>query len=95
MEETTFGMQELADFLQLGIATVKHKSSQSPDELPPAVLLGSGSRKKRIWLKSSVVGWLQARQVQSVGTVTAVAAKVPHRGPGRPRKLATGQGGAA
>jgi hypothetical protein len=86
MEEATFGLQELADFLQLGLATVKHKSSQQPGELPPAILLGSGRRKKRIWLKSSVVAWLLSRQAQSAGIAIAAAANAPRHGRGRPRK---------
>lgn len=64
MEEVTFCKETLADFLQLGRATVAHKMSQAPAELPPAILLGDGPRKKRIWLKSSVVAWLKARETQ-------------------------------
>ena len=75
----------LAEILRLEASTILRLSSQSPERLPPSILLGG----KRIWLLSSVKSWLQERQdaqQQNVQARLAEFAARPRRR-GRPTKV--------
>lgn len=90
MENFTLGPRELAMVMGYQLATVLRLMTQAPNRLPPAVLLGeSGKKGKRRWLRSTVEGWLKAREAPDVIDAAPVVlrAVVPgHRKPGRPRK---------
>lgn len=67
MEEFTFDYVGLARVCHLTVGSVKQKSTQQPESLPPCVELGEGVRKKRIWLASTVFKWLEAKQQGGAG----------------------------
>ena len=97
MENFTLGPTELAIILGYRLGTVLRLMTQAPSRLPPAILLAEpGKKGKRRWLKSTVEGWLKAREAPEVlaGAPAVSCAVAPgHRKPGRPRK--SRQGGAA
>jgi predicted DNA-binding transcriptional regulator AlpA len=100
---------DLGQAIGLSDFTVFRFMSQEPDQLPPAVILSKPGalKQKRVWLKTTVVQWLQARQEtgakqpgaaspvqpQPQQTTQAVSAGTARRGRGRPRKLTAPQAG--
>jgi hypothetical protein len=95
MEEFTFDYVGLASLFHMTVGSVKHKSTQSPGDLPPCVEIGEGVRKKRIWLASTVFKWLKEKQQGCAGIPPAPVLATTGRQarpPGRPRKAARLQG---
>lgn len=60
MLRETLGVSELAELLHKSEKTIKKDSSVAPWRLPPRVRI-PGSRKC-VWLRSTVVDWLQKHQ---------------------------------
>jgi hypothetical protein len=90
---------ELSRLVSYAPSTIRRLAIQYPHRLPPAVLLGEpGKRRKKIWLRATVLEWLKDRE-ERCEVLPGVAENSPvpatGRGPGRPRKLAArlGRGG--
>ncbi|MBP9061903.1 MAG: hypothetical protein KBF98_16525 [Rhodoferax sp.] len=96
IEKLTFGASELATALGYEPTTVKRLMTQHPDRLPPAVVLAMpGKKGKRVWLRTTVAGWLKEREMVAIAPISALdqLVKTPAFGTnggcgrGRPRKL--------
>lgn len=54
----TLSADDLAAVLHRSVATILSDLSRRPQNLPPSITVG----KTRVWLESSVLEWLKARE---------------------------------
>jgi predicted DNA-binding transcriptional regulator AlpA len=75
----TLDIKELATLLHLSPATVRSDVSRRPWVLPPSIKVGI----RTVWLRSTVLDWLKARE----RTATQPTTTPQPRAPGHPKKL--------
>ncbi len=87
MEKVTWGVEDLAPVLKLGLGTIKRKTSAAPHSLPPSILIG----RNHLWLPATVLEWLKgkegfatAQRHESVDNINAERDRKLRRRPGRP-----------
>lgn len=94
----TIRIEEIAASLDFELGTARRLENEAPWRLPPCVDVGSGTRKKRVYLSSSFEAWLKEREVATPKPNFGMAdqsvlpkpqAEIEKRGRGRPRKIVT------
>lgn len=78
-DSVTLDIKELAALLHLSPATVRSDVSRRPWALPPSIKIGV----RTVWLRSTVLDWLKARE--RAATPPAMVESPRRRG--RPTKL--------
>lgn len=81
-DSITLDVRELAALLHLSPATVRSDVSRRPWALPPSIKIGI----RTVWLRSTVLDWLKAREQVATPPVTTEPPQPPRRR-GRPPKL--------
>lgn len=80
-DSATLDIKELAALLHLSPATVRSDVSRRPWILPPSIKVGI----RTVWLRSTVLDWLKARE--RTATPPTTPTPPPRRRRGRPSKL--------
>lgn len=81
-DSVTLDIKELAALLHLSPATIRSDVSRRPWVLPPSIKIGI----RTVWLRSTVLDWLKARERAASPPATTEPPQPPRRR-GRPSKL--------